>query len=60
MKREYREINLEKFVPEEEEKLNKNEKKKQYKETITNEKYRKLQTKGTTKRKRQFKVVLYP
>ena len=33
MKREYREINLEKFVPEEEEKLTKN-RKRAYKETI--------------------------
>ena len=33
MKREYREINLEKFVPEEEEKLTKTEKR-AYKETI--------------------------
>ena len=51
MKREYREINLEKFVPEEEEKLTKTEKehiKKQFYESTG------ITTKGQQKKK-QFK-----
>lgn len=56
MKREYREINLEKFVPEEEEKLTKTEKehiKKQFYESTG------ITTKGQQKKK-QFKWYYIP
>ena len=54
MKREYREINLEKFVPEEEEKLTKTEKehiKKQFYESTG------ITTKGQQKKKHTLKKI---